>query len=69
MDEMTLSVLRKDITFIEKGISMTNTYRKQQAEMNMEKANKQFKKLKVFLLKNRNINLRQGPNNIFGLRK
>ena len=69
MDEMTLSVLRKDITFIEKGISMTNTYRKQQAEINMEKANKQFKKLKVFILKNRNINLRQGPNNIFGLRK
>lgn len=52
---MTLSILRDDIQFIEKGINIANNYKKAGSEKTEVKLSNKQKKLKYFLKKNRDI--------------
>ena len=57
MKEMSIGVLRKDIGFIEDGITLTNMVKKNGVEAKQEEsvATKCVKKMRVFLKKHRQI--------------
>ena len=58
MSQLTIGHLRKDISFIEKGINLTNKAKKKQAEEPQAKINK---KLRYFLKKQRGITYKTAP--------
>ena len=62
---MTMNVLRKDIKFIENGIKLSNILKKESAqdvnETSKQLLVKNFKKLRMFLRKHRDIQLVKAP--------
>lgn len=62
MDNFDLNILRKDMTFIEDTLSLSNTMKRQSFQIKEEsKTTKKSKNLKYFLKKKRNITYKVGP--------
>jgi hypothetical protein len=64
MEKMDIGFLKKDISFIEKGIGITNQVKKKVATSKQEdlEATRMQKKMRTFLRKNRKIHMLFMPN-------